>query len=111
MKAIANWNIIGGGAGTLLGLLSLYQKTKETRVLQTSIACGQSLVSKRMSFEDRPQAWKTIAQIPLTGFSHGAAGIAYALLRLYEVTQDEQYLAAAREGNSLRNCCFLDHSA
>jgi lantibiotic modifying enzyme len=34
----------------------------------------------------------------LTGFSHGAAGIAYALLRLYALTKEQAYLDAAIEG-------------
>ncbi len=34
---------------------------------------------------------------PLTGFYNGAAGIAYALLRLYAVTQDVLFLSAAEE--------------
>ncbi len=99
-------DIISGGAGTILGLLSLYQKTREEKLLHQSIACGQSLVSKSISFEEQPRAWKTIAKMPLTGFSHGAAGIAYALLRLYEVTQDQQYLAVAREGIAYETAVF-----
>jgi len=99
-------DILSGCAGTLLGLLSLYQKTKNISVLQKSIACGDSLVSKCMSFEDRPGAWKTISSIPLTGFSHGAAGITYALLRLYEITQDQKYLAVASEGIAYETAVF-----
>ena len=42
----------------------------------------------------------------MTGFSHGAAGIAYALLRLYGVTQDTIFLAAAEEAIAYERSVF-----
>ncbi|WP_009630792.1 type 2 lanthipeptide synthetase LanM family protein [Synechocystis sp. PCC 7509] len=91
-------DIIGGAAGAILGLLSLYKVTEDATVLDRAIACGQHLLTHRVSYEGAPQAWKSFGERPFTGFSHGAAGISYALLRLYAVTQDGNYLAAALEG-------------
>ncbi|MCC5610236.1 type 2 lantipeptide synthetase LanM family protein [Nostoc sp. CHAB 5834] len=91
-------DVIGGAAGAILGLLTLYQATGEAKVLEQAINCGQHLLSHRISEQEQPRAWKNIAQKPLTGFSHGAGGIAYALLRLYAVTEDQAYLQAAQEG-------------
>ncbi|MDM9585823.1 type 2 lanthipeptide synthetase LanM family protein [Nostoc sp. GT001] len=91
-------DVIGGAVGAILGLLTLYQATGETKVLEQAINCGQHLLSHRVSEQEQPRAWKNIAQKPLTGFSHGAGGIAYALLRLYAVTEDQAYLQAAQEG-------------
>ena len=99
-------DIIGGAAGAMLGLLTLYRETGATKVLQQGIKCGQILIKKRISFEGNPRAWKTITEQPLTGFSHGAAGIAYALLRLYEVTEEQEYLDVAREGIAYERAVF-----
>jgi len=91
-------DIIGGCAGAILGLLALYEQTEDTDVLEKAILCGEHLCEKQISQDSQPKAWKTITDTPLTGFSHGAAGIAYALLRLYAITENSAYLAAAREG-------------
>lgn len=104
-------DVIGGAAGAILGLLSLYQQTGEVSVLDQAIQCGQHLLTHRDSDIEYPKAWKTIAQKPLTGFSHGAAGIAYALLRLYGITKDQAYLQAAEEGIAYERSVFSTAAA
>ncbi|MEA5542552.1 type 2 lanthipeptide synthetase LanM family protein [Limnoraphis robusta Tam1] len=104
-------DIIGGAAGTILGLLSLYEATAETTVLEKAIACGQHLLDQQISEDGAPKAWNTVAKRPLTGFSHGAAGIAYALLRLYSVTQDSNYLEAACDGIAYERSVFSTSAA
>jgi type 2 lantibiotic biosynthesis protein LanM len=99
-------DVMGGAAGAILGLLALYHKTGEQAVLESSVACGQHLLEHRISINGSPKAWKSFEDKPLTGFSHGAAGIAYALLRLYSVTQDSNYLEAAREGIAYERSVF-----
>jgi lantibiotic modifying enzyme len=44
------------------------------------------------------RAWETGGGKLEAGFSHGAAGIAYALLRLYEITGEAKFVEAAEEG-------------
>ena len=99
-------DVIGGAAGAILGLLSLYQQSGDAKILDQAIQCGQHLLTHRVSEDQQPQAWKTIAQKPLTGFSHGAAGIVYALLRLYAITNDQAYLQAAEEGIAYERSVF-----
>jgi type 2 lantibiotic biosynthesis protein LanM len=99
-------DVMGGAAGAILGLLALYHKTGEQAVLESSVACGQHLLEHRISINGSPKAWKSFEDKPLTGFSHGAAGIAYTLLRLYSVTQDSNYLEAAREGIAYERSVF-----
>ncbi len=99
-------DVMTGAAGAILGLLTLYQETGAIRVLDKAIACGQHLLSHRIGEALQPRAWKTIAQKPLAGFSHGAAGIAYSLLRLYAVTENRAYLQAALEGISYERSIF-----
>ena len=99
-------DLISGSAGAILGLLSLYQATNEVFILEKAIACGQHLLVHQIRDQGAPKAWKTIIEQPLPGFAHGAAGIAYALLRLYLVTQDSNYLEAALEGINYERSVF-----
>ncbi|MBV8885975.1 MAG: type 2 lantipeptide synthetase LanM family protein [Chroococcidiopsidaceae cyanobacterium CP_BM_RX_35] len=105
------FDLMSGSAGAILGLLTLYQATQDRRVLDKAILCGQHLLEHRTSSNGLPRAWKSFADRPLTGFSHGAAGIAYALLRLYAVTQNSDYLAAAMEGIEYERSVFLPTAA
>ena len=43
----------------------------------------------------------------LTGFSHGAAGIAYALLKLHEATGESSFREAALEAEAYETSVFL----
>lgn len=80
-----SYDVMSGTAGAILGLLAVHQASGGPEVLEKAVACGRHLLSHRQSSE-AGQAWATLGGKLLTGFSHGAAGIAYALLRLYEVT-------------------------
>ncbi|MBT9315785.1 type 2 lanthipeptide synthetase LanM family protein [Leptothoe spongobia] len=104
-------DIIGGAAGCILGLLPLYQVTDDATVLQQAAACGDHLLSYQTDSIAGPRAWKTIFEKPLTGFSHGATGIAYALLRLYGVTNDLRYREAALEGMAYERSLFSQAQA
>jgi type 2 lantibiotic biosynthesis protein LanM len=117
-QALAHWmtpeciaadmqlDIISGAAGAILGLLSLYGVTGDATALEKAVACGQHLLAHRVSYAGTPRAWQTVGTQPLTGFSHGAAGIAYALLRLHAATRDCQYLEAALEGMEYERSVF-----
>jgi type 2 lantibiotic biosynthesis protein LanM len=100
-------DVIWGATGAILGLLSLYQATQDRSILDIAIACGNHLLANRTT--SKPRAWVTMAgesTKPLTGFSHGAAGIAMALIRLYEATGDREFLAAAQEGIAYERSVF-----
>jgi type 2 lantibiotic biosynthesis protein LanM len=94
------FDVIGGAAGTILGLLALIPRVEASHratLLKQAMACGQHLLAHQSS-TNGAKAWKTWRrQQTLTGFSRGAAGIAYALLRLYAVTEDSQFFDAAVE--------------
>ncbi|MEJ6487390.1 type 2 lanthipeptide synthetase LanM family protein [Nostoc punctiforme UO1] len=101
-------DIMSGAAGAILGLLCLYEVTKDTTVLEKAIACGQHLLSRQVSYKGAPKAWQTLGEQPLTGFSHGTAGISYALLRLYTVTQNQDYYEAALAGIEYERSVFCE---
>ncbi|MDF5709609.1 MAG: type 2 lanthipeptide synthetase LanM family protein [Nostoc sp. S4] len=104
-------DIMSGSAGAILGLLSLHRVTGNAIVLEKAIACGEHLLKHRISHEGAPKAWQTLSEKPLTGFSHGAAGIAYALLQLYSVTQNQAYYEAAVQGIEYERSVFSESHA
>lgn len=91
-------DVIEGAAGALLGLLALYDAVLKPVVLEKAVLCGQHLLKARTESPAGLRTWATLNSALLTGFSHGAAGIGYALLRLYALTGDAGHRAAAEEG-------------
>ncbi|MBD2532835.1 type 2 lantipeptide synthetase LanM [Nostoc flagelliforme FACHB-838] len=102
IAADKSFDIMAGAAGTILSLLALPASTS----LEMAIACGEHLLQHQTSTDNCPKAWKNSAGKQLTGFSQGAAGIAYALVRLYAVTQDSRFLDAANEAIAYEQSVF-----
>jgi type 2 lantibiotic biosynthesis protein LanM len=100
-------DVIAGAAGAILGLLALYDVSHDQAILERAVICGQHLLQMRTVSKAGYLAWPTPGGRHSTGFSHGAAGIAYALVRLYTATKDACLLAAAREGLAYEDCAFL----
>ena len=107
IAADQQFDIIYGASGTILGLLSLYHHTQEPKILERVINCGQHLLKHQVKVAGISQAWNILQQGQYTGFFHGAGGIAYALLRLYAVTTDSAYLAAAKAAMTYEWSVFL----
>ena len=94
IRADKNLDVIGGAAGAILSLLALWRQTGERELLEKAVLCGERLLERRTS----EGAWLTTARRPLAGFSHGAAGIGLALLRLHAAAPDTRFLQAALAG-------------
>jgi type 2 lantibiotic biosynthesis protein LanM len=94
IRADKNLDVIGGAAGAILSLLALWRQTGETELLEKAVLCGERLLEIRTM----EGAWLTIARRPLAGFSHGAAGIGLALLRLHAAAPDTRFQKAATAG-------------
>ncbi|MGH9162858.1 MAG: type 2 lanthipeptide synthetase LanM family protein [Vicinamibacteraceae bacterium] len=103
-------DVIGGAAGALLGLLALYRVTGDASVLARAVRCGERLCRARVALGGSA-AWPDADGRILTGFAHGAAGIACALDRLFAVTADERFGQAAADGYRAIEACFLPGSA
>jgi type 2 lantibiotic biosynthesis protein LanM len=102
----ARLDLLGGAAGALLAATTVYRvRPGEQRLLQ-ALACGDHLLATRITEGPAHGGWPTLNKAPLAGFSHGAAGISYALARLYEVNHDDRWLAAAREGCHYEDTLF-----
>lgn len=103
-----NLDVMSGSAGCALAMLSLYKASGDTGALDKAVLCGHHLMEKAAKKADGSLGWPTINGKMLSGFSHGAAGIAYSLLNLYEITRDEKYLGTAIKGIGYENSRFSD---
>lgn len=100
------FDIISGTAGTILGLLAFYHATAHSPALELAKTCGYHLLNYRVVSDTGYHTWATVGGKLLTGISHGAAGIAYALLRLYAVVGDSSFLQAALEAIAYERSVF-----
>lgn len=107
IAADQNFDIISGSAGAILGLLALHNVSADQEVLEQAVACGYHLLEHRVASDLGYKVWATFNGKLLTGFSHGAAGIAYALLRLYQVTGETPFLEAAQEAIAYERSVFI----
>ncbi len=95
-------DLMGGSAGAIIASLSLREMLWDAGgyLLDFAISLGESLLQAAHSsrYGDGGYCWESVGKrFPrsLTGLSHGASGIGYALLELAAATRDEQYLNAA----------------
>jgi type 2 lantibiotic biosynthesis protein LanM len=99
-------DVISGSAGCLGALLGLYQRAPAAATLAAAVQCGDRLLARA-----QPQAqgvgWLSpVASKPLAGFSHGAAGIAWALLELAALTSAERFRTTALAGIAYERSLF-----
>jgi type 2 lantibiotic biosynthesis protein LanM len=88
-------DLLEGAAGCLTALLSLYAVAPSEATLTAATQCGEHILS-RVRTMSRGIAWSPEEDaVPLTGLSHGNAGIALSLLRLTAVTGDERFQQTA----------------
>ena len=94
-----NADIVSGSAGCITPLISLYRHSKTDTFLQLAIEHGRSLVD-RAQRQDTGWSWKTLPTAPraMPCYSLGVAGIATALLELFEATGEESFRHAGAEG-------------
>jgi type 2 lantibiotic biosynthesis protein LanM len=93
-------DVVGGIAGVIPPLLLMNSKTGRQGLLDLAVRCAERL-DKIANRSDDGWSWKTI-DIPgqerdLTGFSHGTAGIAWALLELSRVTGERHHRDVAEQ--------------
>ncbi|HEU5370357.1 MAG TPA: lanthionine synthetase LanC family protein, partial [Ktedonobacterales bacterium] len=94
-------DVINGSAGCIPGLLSLYHVRPSALTLETAIRCGDRLLAQApqcgAEFPPATEVSNTQDALgrPLTGFSHGAAGMALSLLKLAAVSEQERFRQGA----------------
>ncbi len=99
-------DVIGGSAGAILGLLALHRAAPDERIVARAVAAANHLLRERDGAPGT-RAWRIRTERPLTGFAHGAAGIAFALLRLFAATGDTAFRDAAREAIAYERSVFV----
>jgi type 2 lantibiotic biosynthesis protein LanM len=102
-----NFDVISGAAGCLVSLLRLHQATQSERALVLAVRCGDHLLAHAEA-QAHGIAWTTPAPgaAPLTGFSHGAAGVAWALLELAAASGAERFRSAAQAALAYERSLF-----
>lgn len=93
-------DVLAGIAGCIPALLYMHRRYPADYLLDLATRYGDRLLETARKSE-HGYSWNTIegfSQHDLTGFSHGAAGIAWSLLELFSVTQQERFLAGASRG-------------
>jgi type 2 lantibiotic biosynthesis protein LanM len=100
-------DIVFGAAGGIISLLTLYEQAPSQRILDAATRCGERLLAQAQPME-HGVAWAGSAKFaqPLAGLSHGAAGIAWALLKLAALTGDARFRATALDAIAYERSLF-----
>ena len=93
-----NPDVLTGAAGSLLVLLHLHRFRPDNRLLDWATRLAQGIVRCQSDDSSAAGWWIPGCHRPLMGMGHGAAGIAYALLRLYALTGEDGLRASAERG-------------
>ncbi len=101
-----NFDVVAGSAGCIGSLIALCHELRSQETFAAAKACGDRLVvsAKRMT---KGVGWIIPNQAtPLAGFAHGAAGIAWALLKLSELTGETCFRKTAAEAIAYERTLF-----
>lgn len=90
-------DVISGSAGAIPVLLNIHQRCPRDFLMDLAVRHGEHLLQTAHR-NGESWTWNTLgasAGRHLTGFSHGTAGIAWALLELFLATGEAEYRLAA----------------
>lgn len=102
-------DVISGSAGAVPALLELAARHGDPELRALAVRHGEMLLDAANRGE-AGWSWRTLdmpVRQDLTGYSHGAAGIALALLELFRATGDERFREGAGEGFRYERGCFV----
>ncbi|MDX2029348.1 MAG: type 2 lanthipeptide synthetase LanM family protein [Blastocatellia bacterium] len=101
------FDLLGGAAGYLCILCGLYQQTGSAAARDSAADCVEHLLAHATSMPGGIGWTPDPSRTPLTGFSHGAAGIAHALLRAWQTFGDDRCLLAAVDAMNYERTHYL----
>ncbi|HEX8337304.1 MAG TPA: lanthionine synthetase LanC family protein, partial [Pyrinomonadaceae bacterium] len=96
-------DVLAGSAGAIPALLHLHRRYGPEPLLELARRHGEFLVGAARKTQTG-WSWNTLNIAPeqrrqdLNGFSHGAAGISWALLELWKATGEAKFRVAAEQG-------------
>jgi lantibiotic biosynthesis protein len=96
----AGLDVIGGRAGAIPVLIDLDRRHPGRQLSPLAVDFGEHIIASARRSESG-WSWNTLdgqTERDPTGFSHGAAGIAWALLELYKGTGEVAFREAAEQG-------------
>lgn len=90
-------DLINGKAGLIISLLGLGKMLRDKKLEERAVRIGSEIV--RHAEASNGYSWRGSSEdyYNLTGISHGASGIAYALLELFQVTDSFKFRNSAME--------------
>lgn len=92
-------DVISGSAGAIPVLLKIHRSDPHDFLLELALRHAHHLLSTAEKKDDG-WSWNTLpvpVERNLTGFSHGTAGIAWALLEIFRQTGEENFRQAAEQ--------------
>ena len=109
LAADQEFDLIGGSAGFVASALNLVE-AGYSELIDHCTACGDHLLKTAIETPDGI-GWRLDAagNEPLGGFSHGAAGIAWSLLRLAKVTNEKRFRDAAMKALRYDRSLYSSH--
>lgn len=92
IEADVQMDIVGGASGCIRALMMLHKCFPSDHILEIACKCGDQLLN-RAQVSENGTGWIAghSTKTPLTGFAHGTAGVASALLELWSVTAQERF--------------------
>lgn len=86
-----DFDLLGGGAGTIIYLLKLYDRTKDDRVLVLCEKIGAYIINNGFEIEEEQLCWVSKFGKAHIGMSHGSSGIALSLFKLDSYLGEEKF--------------------
>jgi type 2 lantibiotic biosynthesis protein LanM len=100
------FDLLGGSAGTVCAALSYYLAFGDEGALSLALLAGDRLFEGAIETECGT-GWKSLENsVPLTGFAHGASGVAYALSRLAHASKRSIYDDLAKQAIQYERSAF-----
>jgi lantibiotic modifying enzyme len=100
------FDVLGGAAGAILALLSVQDAALVDDALTVAVRSGDHLIAHART-QGRGVGWTLPEEeVPLSGFAHGAAGIALALFKLWSATGAGRFRATAEEALTYERSLF-----
>lgn len=103
-------DIISGTPGAIIVLLNIYKQFNNEEALELAKKCGERLLEQSVEAGTDGIGWLGVSTRPLSGFSHGNAGCAYALYYLYSVTKDNSFKEGTKKALNYERELYKDEN-
>ncbi|MFE4712817.1 type 2 lanthipeptide synthetase LanM family protein [Paenibacillus sp. NPDC056722] len=104
------FDIIGGAAGAIAVLVRSFELVKDDLFLKIAMECREHITNNVFLVKPDEISWIGIAQKPLTGFSHGNAGIIFALSLLNQYEESSEVTEIIRKGMKFENQSMVEQN-